>query len=160
MFDEKQIEQYRSITAPQTLKVRVMAQENKCHKTISFSRKVLYAAACIAVVVVSAFAFGNGGESVSISSAPMAVSRSANASVMLDVDVKNKAVITVSGGVIKTPGGEETSEQVEIYGDEQIEWLVDYDETYTLTVENGKKIEQYSLGFNAHSQMWEFEKIK
>ena len=34
MFDEKQLEQYRSITAPQSLKARVMSQETKSHKII------------------------------------------------------------------------------------------------------------------------------
>ena len=67
MFDEKQLEQYRSITAPQSLKARVMAQENKSHKIISFPRKALSLAACIAVVIVCAFAFGNSGTDISIS---------------------------------------------------------------------------------------------
>ena len=159
MFDEKQLEQYRSITAPQTLKARVMAQENKSHKIISFPRKALSLAACIAVVIVCAFAFGNGGTSVSISAAPMTVSRSTDTSVMLDVDVRNDAVITVSDGLLKTANGNELSSQVKISGETQLEWLVDFDKTYMLTVENGKQTKQYSLGFNEHSQLWEFEKI-
>ncbi len=157
MFEEKELEQYRSITAPQSLKARVMAQENKSHKIISFPRKALSLAACIAVVIVCAFAFGNSGTSVSISSAPMAVSRSADTCIMLDVDVRKDAVVTVSGGMLKSENG--LSSQIEISGKTQLEWFVDYDESYILTVENGRKTHQYSLGFNEHSQMWEFEKI-
>lgn len=159
MFDEKQLEQYRSITAPQSLKPRVMAQENKSHKIISFPRKALSLAACIAVVIVCAFAFSNSGTNVSISAAPAAVSRSTDTSVMLDVNVKNSAVITASDGVLKVSGGEEMSAEVKINGSAQLEWFVDYDKNYTLTVKDGIKTKQYSLGFNEHSQLWEFEKI-
>ncbi len=159
MFDEKYIEQYRTITASQSLKARVMEQENKPHKIISFPRKALSVAACIAIVIVSLFALGNGGTRVSISSAPVAVSRSTDTCVMLDIDVRSEAVVTVSGGTLKTENSDEMSDKVGIDGSAQLKWFVDYDKTYTVTVEDGKRTKQYSLGFNEHSQMWEFEKI-
>lgn len=159
MFDEKQLEQYRSIKAPQSLKTRVMAQE-KQKKIISFPRSLLAVAACIAVVIVSAFAFTNNSASVSLSSAPAAVSRSTDICVVLDVDVKGKAVVTASDGKLREADSENLSDRIDIEGSAQLVWVVDYDKTYTLTVENGRKEEVYSLSFNEHSQMWNFEKIK
>ena len=158
MFDEKQLEQYRSIKAPQSLRTRVMSQENKTAKIISFPFKAMAVAACIAVVV-SAFVFTNNSTSVSISSAPVAVSRSTDTCVVLDVDVKDEAVLTVSDGKLRASDSENLAECIELYDSAQLIWSVDYDKTYTLKLESGRKTEVYSLDFNEHSQLWEFEKI-
>lgn len=161
MFDEKKLEQYRSISAPKSLKERVMAQENKSHKIIGFPRKALSLAACIAVVIVCAFSLANTGTSISISTSSAAGSRSIGTGtcITLDVDTRKSAVITVSDGMLKTKNSDELSSQAKINGEAQLDWFVEEDKTYTLTVEIGKKTQQYSLGFNEHSQMWEFEKI-
>ncbi len=159
MFDEKQHEQYRAIKAPQSLKTRVMAQENKSNKIISFPRKLIAVAACIAVVIVSAFVFENNSISVSISSAPVAVSRSTDTCVVLDIDVRGEAVVTASDGKLREYDSENLADRIEIDDSTQLVWFIDYGKTYTLTVENGRKTEFYSLGFNEHSQMWDFEKI-
>ncbi len=160
MFDEKQLEQYRAIKAPQSLKLRVMAQENKPNKVISFPRKLIAVAACLAVIFISAFAFSGNGVDVSLSPASSAsLSRNADICVVLDVDVRDKAIITASGGKLRASDDSTLSERITVSGETQLEWFVDYEKSYTLTVESGRKTEYYSLGFNEHSNMWEFEKI-
>ncbi len=161
MFDEKQLEEYRGITAPQSLKVRVMSTERKPAEIISFPRKALTVAACIAVAFIGLFAFGGNTTEVSLDYAsPAVISRNTHTSVVLNIEADRKSVISVSGGMLKSAYGDMTAAQIEISDDARLEWLVDYSEDYVLTVNTGFKTDRYSLGFNEHSEMWEFEKIK
>ncbi len=161
MFDEKYVSQYRAIAAPPELKERVLSDGNvsRSVKVISFPRKALTAAACVAVVAVSMLAFVGNNVSVSLSPAAVAESRSYDVSVVVDIDVKNSAVVKVSNGTLNTLDGRNLDSTAEINGNTQLRWIVDFEEDYVLTVESSGKTKQYSLVFNEHSQMWELEKI-
>jgi hypothetical protein len=161
LFDEKQLEEYRGITAPQSLKVRVMSAERKPAEIISFPRKALTVAASVAVAFIGVLAFGGNSTEVSLDYAsPAAISRNTQSSVVLNIEADRKSVISVSGGMLKSAYSDMTAAQIEISDDTRLEWLVDYSEDYILTVNSGFNTDRYSLGFNEHSEMWEFEKIK
>ena len=161
MFNEKQLEQYRSITAPQALKERVMAQEDKSNKIISFPRKVLSVAACIAVVGVSVIMLGGTDVSVSLSPAVTASMNKSTENVFeLDVESKGNVLLSVSDGVLRVKGSADSAGRLEISSDTQVEWVVRNEGSYVLTAKKGIKTVQYSLSYNEQNENWELAEVR
>lgn len=158
MFDKEQIEQYRSIKAPESLKARVMSKENKPHKIISFPRQLIAVAACAAVIIAGVIGFGGNGIEVSmVQNYAAASGRSISKAFVFDIDVDKAATVTVSDGEIQLPGSLRPSDTLDISGKTQIEWIVEGEGDYTMTVESGRKTQQYSFSFNGESGKWELE---
>lgn len=151
MPQKDKIELYRSITAPETLKERVLALEENKRKGNTGFKTFAAAAAAVAVIAVSAFGyFGYTDIEVSnevVQNAPTPARILACETVELDVDVNFKTTITVSDGVISAyyPGKDEFEQQgsgLTVDDDAVLTWNLESD-----SVNNGTaRIELRTLG--------------
>ena len=162
MFREEQVEAYKSITAPDEMRKRVMdacaAPKKKSGKSIY---KYSSIAACLAIIIAVYLVFGGMG-SVSVSfngtavtesgvpvvTAASAMSRSATG-IALEAELDGKTVISASEGNVYVNGqlleGEIDAEKVTVIWD-----IVptDTEKTYILTFENSRGATEITLLFN------------
>lgn len=157
MFDEKQIEQYRSVKASPELKASVMSLE-KSGKIYAFNRKTVSAvAACLVAVIALGSYFGmSAGVNAELVAAPQPASYYRAASderAVVKFDINGSYTITVDSGCISQNG--EQVKAVELDGETQIEWFVPVDGEHVLTVKKGLIIKRYRLYHDVQGCMLE-----
>ena len=157
MFDERQIEQYRSVRAPQELRESVMSLE-KSGKIYAFNRKTISSiAACLVAVIALGSYFGmSAGVNAELVAVPQAASvyrASAEERAVVAFDISGRYTVEVSSGYISLDGEQVTS--LDLDGEAQIEWLVPVNGENVLTVKKGLIIRQYRLCYNAQGCMLE-----
>lgn len=159
MFNEKQLEQYRSVKASQELRESVMSLE-KSGKIYAFNRKTVSAiAACLVAVIALGSYFGmSAGVNAELVAAPQMASlyRSvADERVTVNFDINGSYTVKVSSGYVLQNG--EQVATVELDGEAQIEWLVPAEGEHVLTVKKGLIVKQYRLYRNEQGCMLERE---
>ncbi len=157
MFDEKQIEQYRSVKASPELRESVMSLE-KGGKIYAFNRKTLSAiAACLVAVIAlgSYFGAGAGVNAELVASPQMAMHyrSAADERAVVKFDIDGGYTVTVESGYISQNGKQVT--MLELNGLQEIEWFVPVDGEHVLTVKKGLIIKQYRLCNSAQGSMLE-----
>lgn len=164
VFDNNQLEQYRSVKAPDELRSSVMKiEKTKSAKIYSFPKKVMPAvAACFAVIIaVGAFFTAQnsiGAEIVQPDFQVASLYRSVNRSVMIQVDAGKESAISVSDGSFTLEEKSEMLTSANISGKAFIEWHVDLQEENILTVKKGLIVRQYRLVFDEETQILQLEK--
>lgn len=165
MFDEKQLEDYRSVKASAELEKRVMKLgKGKAAKVYSFPKKAVSAvAACFAVIIAvgAFFAAQNriSAEIVQPDFQPASLYRSVNTSVTVQVDAGKDSVISVSNGGFILDGGNEILTAVNISEETCFEWYINSQEENILTVKKGLITGQYRLCFDEETQRWLLEEV-
>lgn len=179
MFNEKQTNAYKNITAPMELRERVLNAEKQptvSGKTSSLKviRNVTTLAACICLVVAVGFGLNSGktltvamnGTSLSQQAQPLSVARASYAvasadeketlEIPLELSLTGSTDISVSDGVILNSSYEEYSEQSFSKEKTDIIWKLnaDREETYTLEIESGKDGCTVMLIFNNAENSW------
>ncbi|MBR4941381.1 MAG: hypothetical protein IKZ19_05225 [Clostridia bacterium] len=160
MFDKETVEAYRSIRAPESLRVKVLgdepsAPEKKNAKIIKFPRVLGYAAAACFVFMASAWGFFGGGVEVhNADSANYGISLAREidtCEIRVEIEQRGFCRAEVSHGLI------ENSSELSFFGDELILWNVSEDEAENAELKltrYGK--ERIYLAFkNADSGEWE-----
>lgn len=147
MFDERQIEQYRSVRASQELRESVMSLE-KSGKIYAFNRRTLSAiAAClVAVIALGSYLGMSAGVNAELVASPQMASlyrSTADERVSVKFDVDGSYTVKVESGYV-LQNGEQVNE-VELDGETQIEWFVPVDGEHVLTVKKGLIIKRYRL---------------
>ena len=147
MFDERQLEQYRSVRASQELRESVMSLE-KSGKLYSFNRKTLSAiAACFVAVIALGSYFGmSAGVNAELVAVPQSASVyrwAADERVTVNFNINGGYTVKVESGYI-LQNGEQVNE-AEFDGKAQIEWLVPAEGEHVLTVKKGLIVKQYRL---------------
>lgn len=164
MFDNNQLEQYRSVKAPDDLRASVMKiEKTKSAKIYSFPQKVMPAVAvCFAVIIAVGALFtaqnSIGAEIVQPDFQVASLYRSVNRSVMIQVDTGKDSVISVSNGSFTFEGKNEMLTSANISGKVFIEWYADSQEENILTVKKGLIVRQYRLVFDEETQILQLEK--
>lgn len=158
MFDEKQIEQYRSVKASPELKASVMSLE-KSGKIYAFNRKTLSAiAACLVAVIALGSYFGvsenMNAELVYQPYQAASLYRSTTEQrVGIKLDISGRYTVTALSGYIFYGG--EPMKTVELDGKTEIDWFVPTDGEHVLTVKKGLIIKRYRLYFDMQGCMLE-----
>ena len=157
MFNEKQIEQYRSVEASPELRQSVMSLE-KSGKIYAFNRKTVSAvAACLVAVIALGSYFGmSAGVNAELVAVPqMAVYQRSTAEERVAVcfDISGSYTVTVENGYIMQNG--EQVKEVELDGETRIEWFVPVEGEQLLTVKKGLIIKQYRLCYDEQGCMLE-----
>ena len=178
MFSENQIKEYKSISAPEELRQKVLSMK-KAEKKQAFKVRnigIYAAAACLVLVLSLSGIFGNGDISASLNGKPLgdeAVSVQSDSSIaMLDarsldelsVDIEietgKNAEIEVSDGSIQISDTEtgEVSENTSFKGKKIVRWSIpnaDESRAYEMTVtfKNGKT-ETITLEYDRDAMCW------
>lgn len=157
MFNEKQLEQYRSVKASPELRQSVMSLE-KSGKIYAFNRKTVSAiAACLVAVIALGSYFGMGaGVNAELVAVPQAASvyrATAEERAVVAFDISGRYTVEVSSGYILLGGEQVTS--LDLDGEAQIEWLVPVSGENVLTVKKGLIIRQYRLCYGEQGCMLE-----
>lgn len=147
MFNEKQLEQYRSVKASQELRESVMSLE-KSGKIYAFNRKTVSAiAACLVAVIALGSYFGmSAGVNVELVAAPQMASYYRSASderAVVKLDIDGSYTVKVSSGYVLQNG--EQVKALELDGETQLEWFVPAEGEHVLTVKKGLINKQYRL---------------
>ena len=147
MFNEKQIEQYRSVKASPELRESVMSLE-KSGKIYAFNRKTFSAiAACLVAVIALGSYFGMGaGVNAELVALPQSASvyrATAEKRAVVKFDISGEYTVEVSSGYVSLNGEQVTA--AELDGEAQIEWFVPFEGENILTVKKGLIIRQYRL---------------
>ncbi len=179
MFDKKQTNAYKNITAPLELRERVLNTEKQptvSGKTSSLRvlSNVAALAACFVLVVAAGFIF-NTNDSLSVSvnginlSLNEAALNTARASysvatanekealeIPLELTLTGKTKITANDGVILNSFYEECSEQTFNKETKSIIWKLnaDREKEYTLEIESEKDLCTVMLIFNNAENLW------
>lgn len=165
-MNQKEIDAYRKIAAPSTLKQRILAESDK--ETVKFRRnaKICYgiAALCAALVLVFTFyptakttLFYNSGEllsdaTVSIEMLTGSHARTVSQDMIIPftLDTNTKTVVSVSQGSIIIDG-EDMGQKTELKKDTDFFWSVSIDKDnkeYSLTLDNKKEKSTYCISKN------------
>ena len=157
MFDERQIEQYRSVRASQKLRESVMSLE-KSGKLYSFNRKTLSAvAACLVAVIALGSYFGmSAGVNAELVAVPQSASVyrwAADERVTVNFDINGSYTVKVESGYI-LQNGEQVNE-AELSGESRLEWFVPAEGEHVLTVKKGLIVKQYRLYYGTQGCMLE-----
>ncbi len=163
MFDEKQLEQYRCVKASPELQERVMKiEKSKQGKIYSFPRRIVSAAACLAVVIAVGVFFGSQNSiSAEIIMSPYSnaqLYRSVNTSISIKIDAGRNSVISVSDGSFIIDGSEMLTE-ANVDGETQLEWFIQAQGEHILTVKKGLTSRQYILCLDEEAQSWLLEEV-
>lgn len=147
MFNEKQLEQYRSVKASPELKASVMSLE-KSGKIYAFNRKTVSAiAACLVAVIALGSYFGmSAGVNAELAAAPQPASlyrATADERAVVKFDIGGSYTVTVESGYVLQNGEQVTT--LELDGETQIEWFVPVGSEHVLTVKKGLIIKHYRL---------------
>lgn len=173
MIDNKEIDAYLSIKAPDSVKERLIAEQAKNYSRISLKVRTCYAVAAVLLVIVAVFAFlPDASTSVYFGDTPLSKdaviirtadqnagiallsSRSLDEKIPLSVKTDKKTEIKVShGSIILFENGEavDAGHTVTVDCDTAFLWSVNADSSpdgHTLTV--GK--DSYSISVNSKSQ--------
>ncbi len=162
MFDEKQLEQYRSVKASPELRESVMSLE-KSGKVYAFNRKTVSAiAACLVAVIALSSYFGISGnmnaELVYQPYQTASLYRLSEESVLVKLDIKGEYEVSVSQGSFSFDNGERVA-TAKLNGETEIEWFVPTEGESALTLKKGLIIRQYRLCFDEELQAWQLEEV-
>ncbi|MBE6632067.1 MAG: hypothetical protein E7623_05130 [Ruminococcaceae bacterium] len=186
MFDQRQKDAYRSISAPPSLRAKVLySARTEVKKNVFTSmtciRKYAAIAAClIAVIVLGVYASIPGAPSVSVDGVQigaeyLAISNIDNEvspvtyrsdepfDLELGVELKRNAEIEVSDGcfdIVNKENGESVTEMAK--GKYIIRWSInsiDTEKTYLLTVYEGKAEHVYELSFEYSANTWQIRRV-
>lgn len=178
MFSENQIKEYKSISAPEELRQKVLSMK-KAEKKQAFKVRnigIYAAAACLVLVISLSGVFGGNDFSASFngqkldsgavtvqtdSGIAMLDARSLDElSVDIEIETSKNAEIEVSDGSIQISDTEtgEVSDNTSFKGKKIVRWTIanaDESETYEMTVtfKNGKT-ETITLEYDRQAQCW------
>ncbi len=189
MFDQKEIEAYRKITAPDTLRDKVMSScadtAPRKNAPLFYMKRISAIAACfVLVAVLSVFAAQNfGGYSVAIASgelprersvaydpasepAPLAIAREADEAV-ITLSIDGRCELTVSDGTLylaDEENGELTDHgpRCEVGGETLVHWTVradDKTQTFEMTVRGTFKTEKLILQWDEAGMTWTLTRL-
>lgn len=179
MFNEKQTNAYKNITAPMELRERVLHAEKQptvSGKTSSLKviRNLTTLAACVCLIVAVSLSFNTNksltvsmnGTSLSQEAKPLSVTRASYSvaaadeketlEIPLELTLTGSTEISVSDGVILNSSYEEYSEQSFNEENTDIIWKInaDREKTYTLEIESEKDSCTVMLIFNNAENSW------
>ena len=168
MFSKKDVEAYKSITAPEELKQKVFVAA-KNERTIPY-RQLQLAAACLAVIVSLTLAWNWNHSVISVQGSEQMVSFATEAretvktSISIDISSSHKRKVTVSEGSLlyADANGEEvqiTDKTVKVISEAQLLWQLDgqTDKQYELKVTGWGKDKIYLLNYNQETEHWEIK---
>ena len=179
MFHKKEIEIYRTITAPETLKKRVMDTANRPAPKPWYARtsSLVTAFACLAILLSTAFLLNFTSpnvvvlaDGVQLGKTPVELSDPSpyakannflednSFSTLLEIKVSNNTTIIVSGGTIyDTENSQYGEKNITIDGDTTLCWSLDNkkdSDPYYMTVNTDQTIYKYILEQNKESGIW------
>ena len=179
MFNEKQTNAYKNITAPMELRERVLNTEKQptvSGKTSSLKvvRNIVTLAACVCFIVAVGFGLNSGktftvsmnGTSLSQEAKPLSLARASYSvaaadekealEIPLELTLTGSTKISVNDGVILNSSYEECCEQSFSEEKTDIIWKLnaDREETYTLEIESEKDSCTVMLIFNNAENLW------
>lgn len=180
MFHKKEIDLYRSITAPESLKDRVLDLDVTTPRKPWYEKHIGWVAACASFVLllssVLLFSLSSTKTTVMvqgevINSSPIEVAyglpyaKASNYtetdnlfSVILEINVSGNTTITVSDGIIYHIEDDTQAEQMlTLTKDGSINWSVPADDTsreHTLTVVSSNSTDTYLLKPNTETGIW------
>ncbi len=180
MFDKKEINLYHSITAPDSLRDRVLGESNNSPTRIWYKRRSTLTAACLVLffllssvmyinlvpknsqVVVKGTPIGSSpvvlANHIPYTKANPAMISPNLFSTILDIQISGNTMITVSGGTIYDTAHPETKgERISLIEDTRLCWIF-IDEFsssgLTLTVVSEKTVDTYVLKKNKETGIW------
>ncbi len=180
MFHEKEIELYQSITAPESLKQRVVTMEKKKVHRPWYARHTALVTACASLLILlSTSLFYNYSsprptllvEGQELGEVPVELSyhspyskATANDmndiifSTILEIDISGDTTITVSGGTIyDTENSQYVGESIRIAKDTSLCWTVEDTSdlsSYYLTVDTNRNTSTYILENDTKTGIW------
>ena len=179
MFDKKEIDLYHSITAPDSLRGRVLYQNDKPVRMRYKGRSTFAAASLAFILLLSAVVYMNLVPKASqvlvdgtpIGSSPVTLAYSmpytkANPqtvspnlfSTLLDIKITGNTIITVSGGTIYDTAHPDTKgERITLVEDSRLCWTVTdslSSSGLTLTVSSEKTVDTYVLIKTKETGIW------
>lgn len=170
-MNENEIKAYKAVSAPPSIKKRILEEEEKGVRVYKRLARLCYSAAAVCAVIAFSFFFLPPktslyyGESEIKSSAvvierPMvrAMSLVDTTAIPLLLETKKPAEVSVSSGAILMDG-EEVGDSVKIKKDTELVWVVETDDA-TLTVKAGSARRLYKLSVKEGSDELLIEKIK
>ncbi len=169
MINQKDIDAYKSITAPDSLKAGLVEEHQKNNSRISSKVRMCYSLAAVLVVIVVVFAFLPIGrpellydgtpinKEASLLQADNSNARIASQAmteltqIPLQIKTERTVTVTVSHGVIEIPKTTQAAQSITLTGDTDIIWtvaLADNNEMYTLKLGRAS----YSISQNSNSE--------
>jgi len=161
MFSEEQVKAYKSITAPEELRSRVIASAPK-KKSRSAVYRYAGLAACLAVIIAVSLVFTSMGSvtvytdgqeitenGVPVYSAVSAMSARGLFGIKLEAELEGKTVISATEGNVYV-NGQLSSGEIDA-GKVDVIWDIvptDTEKTYVLTFENSRGVTEVTLLFN------------
>ncbi len=167
-MNENEIKAYKSVTAPESLKKRILESEEKDVRVYKRLARICYSAAAVCAVIAFSFFFlptktslyygdSEVKDAVAIVS-PMARAVTTVRQLPLTIETKKPAEVSVSEGTLLVDG-EEAGEKIKIKKDTELVWVVETDDA-TLTVEAKNSRTLYKLSVKEGSDELLIEKIK
>ncbi len=180
MINKKEIDAYRSIKAPDSLRQRVLSEDKEKNKRISSTVRMCYALAATLLVLVVVFAFLPDAEtslyyadtivdneaivlmptSNRARIAPVSIVETQELPLYFEAD--KKTTVTVSDGELILVGKnkrESVGQSITFNSDTELLWLTDLSITapHTLKLKTGSKTSSYCISQNKENQ-WVFTK--
>lgn len=174
-MNENDISAYKKITAPSSIRERLIEESVKEKKKHRFKASLCYAAAGIAAMVILAFTFfWNEGASLYLNGGviedknvfvyenpPLALARSFSASrVTIPLKTDKDAEILVSGGTLVIDG-EDMGQKINISKDTEFIWMFESEaDGYQLEVKEKNKSSLYSISQKKGTERFYIKKVK
>ncbi len=175
MFHENDVKAYQKITAPASLKDKVLTSDKKYNMTMkrvrSMKHRELYLMAASVALIIGISSFGNWNKSSvsvytpdkAVASASVGIRNITVSGIPVEVTTNHKRKVTVSEGYLwsfDTESGEiQSGAEAKVLGSKELTWELEPQtgKTYQMNVSGWGEDKSFQLVYNQETETWQLK---